>query len=159
MSFDLRMAVLSQGGALSAVQQTQELLACNETTAAYGLQLTPQQAQALLDTRSAALRKTGRVELGGSILQKVVLTFCDSPYLMQESYEETLHQLVDAFYYFKNETEDRVGDDALLRYMKQAFDGPCRGSLELLTGTALPDMARKLRAKAARPLTEEGRHD
>ena len=42
---------------------------------------------------------------------------------------------------------------------KRAFDGPCRGSLELLTGTELPDMARKLRAKAARPLTEEGRHD
>ncbi len=159
MNFDLRMAVLSQGGALSAAQQTQDVLSCNETTAAYGLQLTPQQARALLDTRSAALRKTGRVELGGSILQKVVLTFCDSPYLTQESYEETLHQLVDAFYHFKNETEDRVGDDALLRYMKQAFDGPCRGSLELLTGTVLPDMARKLRAKAVRPLTEEGRHD
>ena len=111
MSFDLRMAVLSQGGALSSAQQTRELLACNDTTAAYGLRLTPQQAQALLNTRSAALRKTGRVELGGSILQKVVLTFCDSPYLTQESYEETLHQLVDAFYYFKNETEDRVGEE------------------------------------------------
>lgn len=159
MSFDLRMAVFSQGGALSAAQQTRELLACNDTTAAYGLQLTPQQAQALLDTRSAALRKTGRVELGGSILQKVVLTFCDSPYLTQEGYEETLYQLVDAFYYVKNETEDRVGDDALLRYMKRAFDGPCRGSLELLTGTVLPDMARKLRASAAHPLTGEGRHD
>ena len=158
MSFDLRMAVLSQSGVLSATQQTQELLACNDTTAAYGLQLTTRQAQALLDTRSAALRKTGRVELGGSILKKVVLTFCDSPYLTQESYEETLHQLVDAFYYFKNETEDRVGDDALLRYMKQAFDGSCRGSMELLTGTALPEMARKLRG-AARPLTEEVRHD
>ena len=75
MSFDLRMAVLSQGGALSAARQARELLACNDTTA-YGLRLTPQQAQALLNTRSAALRKTGRVELGGSILQKVVLTFC-----------------------------------------------------------------------------------
>ena len=159
MSFDLRMAVLSQGGALSAARQARELLACNDTTAAYGLRLTPQQAQALLNTRSAALRKTGRVELGGSILQKVVLTFCDSPYLMQESYEETLHQLVDAFYHFKNETEDRVGDDALLQYMKRAFDGPCRGSIDLLTGTVLPDMARALRAKAARPLTQEARHD
>ena len=86
MSFDLRMAVLSQSGALSAARQARELLACNDTTAAYGLRLTPQQAQALLNTRSAALRKTGRVELGGSILQKVVLTFCESPYLMQESY-------------------------------------------------------------------------
>ena len=149
MTFDLRMAVFS-GGRLTAAQQAQELLSCNDDTAAYGLRLTPQQAQALLDTRSAALRKTGRVELGGTILRRMILTFCDSPYLTPENYEETLHQLADAFYYFKSETQDRVGDDALLRYMKQSFDGPCHGSLELLTGTALPDMARRLRAGGGR---------
>ena len=145
MSFDLRLTLLS-GGELTAAAQTREILACNDDTAAYGLQLTPQQARALLETRSAALRKTGRVELGGTILRRMILTFCDSPYLTPENYEETLHQLADTFYYFKSETQDRVGDDALLRYMKQSFDGPCHGSLELLTGTALPDMARRLRA-------------
>ena len=41
------------------------LLECNAATAVYGLQLTPALARALLDTRSGALRKTGRVELGG----------------------------------------------------------------------------------------------
>ena len=145
MSFDLRLTLLS-GGELTAAAQTREILACNDDTAAYGLQLTPQQARALLETRSAALRKTGRVELGGTILRRMILTFCDSPYLTPENYEETLHQLADVFYYFKSETQDRVGDDALLRYMKQSFDGPCHGSLELLTGTALLDMARRLRA-------------
>ena len=149
MSFDLRLTLLS-GGELTAAAQTRELLSCNDDTAAYGLQLTPQQARALLETRSAALRKTGRVELGGTILRRLILTFCDSPYLTPENYEETLHQLADAFYYFKSETQDRVGDDALLRYMKQSFDGPCHGSLELLTGTALPDMARRLRAGGSR---------
>ena len=143
MSFDLRMAALSQGGALSAARQARELLACNDTTAAYGLRLTPQQAQALLDTRSAALRKTGRVELGGSILQKVVLTFCESPYLMQESYEETLHQLVDAFYYFKNECRDRLTDREVLDGMKRLFDGVAQGATEYLAGVpveALTDL-------------------
>ena len=149
MSFDLRLTLLS-GSELTAAAQTREILACNDDTAAYGLQLTPQQARALLETRSAALRKTGRVELGGTILRRMILTFCDSPYLTPENYEETLHQLADAFYYFKSETQDRVGDDALLRYMKQSFDGPCHGSLELLTGTALPDMARRLRAGGGR---------
>ena len=143
MSFDLRMAVLSQGGALSSAQQTRELLDCNDTTAAYGLRLTPQQAQALLNTRSAALRKTGRVELGGSILQKVVLTFCESPYLTQDSYEETLHQLVDAFYYFKNECRDRLTDREVLDGMKRLFDGVAQGATEYLAGVpveALTDL-------------------
>lgn len=149
MSFDLRLTLLS-GGELTAAAQTREILACNDDTAAYGLQLTPRQAQALLETRSAALRKTDRVELGGTILRRMILTFCDSPYLTPENYEETLHQLADAFYYFKSETQDRVGDEALLRYMKQSFDGPCHGSMELLTGTALPDMARRLRAGGGR---------
>ena len=146
MSFDLRMAVLSQSGALSAARQARELLACNDTTSTYGLRLTPQQAQALLNTRSAALRKTGRVELGGSILQKVVLTFCESPYLMQESYEETLHQLVDAFYYFKNECRDRLSDREVLDGMKRLFDGVAQGATEHLAGVpveALTDLDRK----------------
>ena len=72
MTFDLRMAVFS-GGRLTAAQQAQELLSCNDDTAAYGLRLTPQQAQALLDTRSAALQNTGRVELGGTILRRMIL--------------------------------------------------------------------------------------
>ena len=131
------------------------LLECNAATAAYGLQLTPAQAQALLDTRSGALRKTGRVELGGGILEQLILTFCDSPYLTRDNYEETLHTLVNLFYHFKNETEDRVGDAALLTYMKRAFDGQCRGSLELLAGTALPEMARKLRERCASPLPRQ----
>ena len=133
----------------------ESLLECNAATAAYGLQLTPAQAQALLDTRSGALRKTGRVELGGGILEQLILTFCDSPYLTRDNYEETLHTLVNLFYHFKNETEDRVGDTALLTYMKRAFDGQCRGSLELLAGTALPEMARKLRERCASPLPRQ----
>lgn len=146
MSFDLRLALFS-GGELTAAGQVQELLACNGDTAADGLRLTPRQAQALLETRSAALRKTGRVELGGTILRRLILTFQDSPYLTADNYAETLCELTDAFYHFKSETQDRLGDDPLLQYMKQSFDGPCRGSVELLTGTALPEMARRLRAR------------
>ena len=62
---------------------------------------------------------------------------------------------MNLFYHFKNETEDRVGDTALLTYMKRAFDGQCRGSLELLAGTALPEMARKLRERCASPLPRQ----
>ena len=65
MAFDLGLTLFTEGGALTQARQVESLLACNAATASYGLQLTPAQAQALLDTRSGALRKTGRVELGG----------------------------------------------------------------------------------------------
>ena len=155
MAFDLGLTLFTEGGTLTQARQVESLLECNAATASYGLQLTPAQAQALLDTRSGALRKTGRVELSGGILEQLILTFCDSPYLTRDNYEETLHTLVDLFYHFKNETEDRVGDAALLTYMKRAFDGQCRGSLELLAGTALPEMARKLRERCASPLPRQ----
>lgn len=44
MSFDLRMAVLSQSGALSAARQARELLACNDTTAGLRPAINAQQA-------------------------------------------------------------------------------------------------------------------
>ena len=65
MAFDLGLTLFTEGGALTQAKQMEALLECNAATAAYGLQLTPAQVQALLDTRSGALRKTGRVELGG----------------------------------------------------------------------------------------------
>ena len=157
-TFDM-MPFLADSTGLMQKKQADALLERNGETSAHGLRLTPRQALALAQTQTETLRKTGRIELGDGIAPKLAAAFCDSPYVTKENYEETLHELIELFYGFKNETYDMVGDDALIGYMKRAFDGECRGSLELLTGTALPDVARKLRAKAARPLTEEGRHD
>ena len=61
MAFDLGLTLFTEGGTLTQARQVEALLECNAATASYGLQLTPAQAQALLDTRSGALRKTGRV--------------------------------------------------------------------------------------------------
>jgi len=40
---------------------------------------------------------------------------------------------------------DLIGDDELIRFMKDSFDGVCNGSLELLAGKELYRMARNLR--------------
>ena len=83
-------------------RQTERLLACNGDTAAYGLRLTPQQAQALEQTRQTALRETGRIELDGGMTDKLIRAFCSSPYVTQETWEETLHALLALFYAVKN---------------------------------------------------------
>lgn len=143
------------GGAALQNQQTDAILACNEKTAAHGLLLTPQQAEALAITQADTLQKTGRIEFGGGVAQKLILAFCDSPFLLPDEYEDTLHALIELFYSFKNETCDRIGDDALIACMRAEFDGACRGSLDLLVSSALPALARRVKARRTAPEAAE----
>ena len=132
---------------LSAAQsdeQTKLILAQNRFTASHGLSLTPSQALSLEKTRIQALEKNGRVELSRGITDKIIRKFCDSLYISRDNYEEVLHELIEIFYSFKNDTLDRVSDERLLDYMKNSFDGECRGSLELLAGDALVSLVKKL---------------
>jgi hypothetical protein len=46
----------------------------------------------------------------------------------------------------KNETEDRIGDDELVKMMKEYFETSCEGSLELLRGR-LTEFAEDFRRK------------
>ena len=147
MAFDL-IGFQSGGMTRYAVQN---IVKCNDFTEQYGLVLTQRQAAALQETRMAALQKSGRVELGGGVVEKLIYAFCDSPYLTKESYESVLHTLTEVFYYYKNEMLDRVTDDELIRLMRKYFDR--YGSTEWLIGTALERMAQNIRA--GRPIEED----
>ena len=56
------------GGALAERRTADRLLACNDVTMSYGLALTEQQALALAQTRTDALRETRRIEWGDGIV-------------------------------------------------------------------------------------------
>lgn len=121
------------------------LARCNETTERYGLSLTAAEAGDLLMSRSQSLRDAGRVEFGEGILPKLILAFCDSPYITQEDYAETLSGLQDCFYYYKSASEERFGDDDLLSMMRAAFDGEAEGSVEFLAETTMDELCRSTR--------------
>lgn len=144
MREDITNGALGLFGAAATPQLADELLSSNAETAEYGLTLTAQEALMLAQTRAEALKAANRVELGGGAARAIISAFCDSPYITQEDYAETLQGLIELFYDFKNDTYDRVSDEALIRCMKHAFDGECRGSLELLADEALPELARRL---------------
>lgn len=131
--------------ALQKAGMTAELLECNEFTLEYGLRLSETQIKAIVEKRFEALKNTGRVEFGRGIMKKLIAEFCDSPYITQQNYEETITELQDSFYYFKNESMDRLSDDELIAYMKRYFDGVCQGSLEYLSGTSLEELCRGIR--------------
>lgn len=130
---------------MQKAQTIAELRECNDLTLPYGLFLSEQQIQTLAQRRFAALKDTGRVEFGQGILKKLVAQFCDSPYLTKKNYEDTILELQDSFYYFKNESMDLISDDELIEYMKKVFDGKAQGSLDYLNGISLEDLCRTAR--------------
>lgn len=122
------------------------LVSCNEKTEKFGLALTEDEAARLVVCRNQTLKKYQRVELGKGILDKLIFTFCDSQYINQSTYLETLEQLQNIFYEFKNECEDEITDEELLHFMREQFDHICFGSTEYLESTCLPRFAAAIRA-------------
>lgn len=126
--------------------QLQTLLDCNSTTAGYGLTLTAEDAELLLAARADSLQEQQRVEFSGGILPQLIQAFCDSVYIHQDTYVQTLSDLQELFYIYKNEALDLLTDEELLNFMREQFDGVCYGSLEYLSGTCLERFAYAIRA-------------
>ena len=122
-----------------------ELDAINNVAGSFGLSLTGEQMIRLTERRFQALSSYRRIEFGEGVLQKLVHSFCDSPYIMQRNFEETLGELQDIFYYFKNEMENTISDDELIEAIKAVFDGKAQGSLEFLAGLELEYLYRIVR--------------
>ena len=122
-----------------------EIIKCNEITSRYGLKLSDSQAKELVETRTEALRTNGRIEFSGGSINKLIVEFCDSPFLSQFNYAETMNELIETFYYFKNETLDELSDDELISLMKKYFDHNCQGSIELLQNRELETLAHNIR--------------
>lgn len=132
-------------------QQKQELaqvLECNSYTTKFGLSLSGEEAKELLKARISSLKRQERVEFNGGILPKLIFGFCDSPYVYQDNYVETLERLQEIFYLYKNECMDELNDDELLQYMLHHFNGDCQGSLDYLEETCLDELAKKVRDRS-----------
>lgn len=135
-----------------------EIVKCNRLTENFGLVLTEEEAVELVETRTLSLKNTGRIEFGSGIIDKIVKEFCGSPYISMHNYVETLHELVEIFYYYKNETLDLLSDDELIKFMYKDFDNVCQGSLELLN-RELDKMAHNLQYGLPMYFSEEDELD
>lgn len=129
---------------------------CNEYTSKYGLVLSDNQISNLLERRKETLKETGRIEFREGIVDKLIKEFCDSPYINKENYAETLYELIEIFYEYKNETMEIIADDELIEFMKKSFDGICQGDLEYLSGTVMYRMRENLLSGKPIDYIEEG---
>ena len=63
-----------------------KILSFNTYSSRYGLTLSEEEAHMLQISRNDSLRELRRIETGEGILPKIIYTFCDSPYLEQDTY-------------------------------------------------------------------------
>ena len=126
-------------------KQAAAVKAANDYTQKFGLVLREEETSLLFAERREVLKKQQRVEFGEGILPILIFAFCDSPYIYQENYAETLGRLQEIFYFYKNESLDEFTDDELIEAMKELFDGTCQGSLDYLEDTGLERLARNAR--------------
>lgn len=118
---------------LQTVQAKEELQKCNQISEKFGLSLSEEQMQLVIQNRFEVLKSTGRIEFGKGVVEKLVYEFCDSPYIEQEEYADVLMELQELFYLLKKETLEQLTDDELIGAMGLVFDAS-GGSMEHLRG-------------------------
>ena len=144
---------------LQRQNQLAKVLETNQRAERYGLTLSEEEAGLILEERGRALKEQKRVEFGEGILPKIIDEFCDSAYLDQEHYVETLIRLQDIFYLYKNEMMDEITDDELLHFMKEQYEEICFGDLEYLESTCLSNFAQAIRAGYSGFRASDGRNE
>lgn len=126
-------------------KQINDLVACNNYTTQFGIRLSEKDAMELIQERRENLIRQERIEFGNGIITKLIFAFCDSSYIYQDNFVDTIQRLQEIFYQYKNESLDELTDDELIEYMKKQFDGICQGDLDYLENTVLEVFARKIR--------------
>lgn len=135
----------SNTGLTNTQEQVNALVNTNSYTQKFGVRLTQEEAKELVVSRKENLIEQGRIEFGEGVLTKLIFAFCDSPYIYQDNYVESIERLQEIFYLYKNESLDEVTDDELIDFMKNQFEGKCQGSLDYLEDTSLEEYARWIR--------------
>lgn len=140
-----RIDIVRMYNQLQFQSEKEEIRACNDVASQFGLVLTENDINELIGSRVLACKNIGRIEFGNGILPQMIYAFCDSPYLDQDNYVNTLVQLQEAFYYYKSEAEERFTDEEIVDFMVRTFHGRAQGSLEYLIETSLADLCRYAR--------------
>ncbi len=151
------LPILGSQNQLMKETYSNKLLELNEKTKAYGLILTKEDAKHVIEARTQTLNSYERIELGLNATQKIVELFSASPYVNSKNYVSIITEIQEIFYYFKNETNEKVSDDDLINIIHKYFDMECAGSIQLLKGK-MEEYAKKTRMEQMnQELLDEGK--
>lgn len=125
-------------------KEVMKIINCNEFLHKYNLDLSQKDVEGIIEKRKESLKQFGRIEFDNWVVEKIIKEFCDSQYISKENFINTIYELIDIFYFYKNETNDLVSDDELIKFMKKYYDNFAHGDLEYLSNTILEKMKRNI---------------
>ena len=121
----------------------EQLVDLNAKANNYGLVITESVAGEIAIFRSKALAENERVELKSDAAARLTSAFLESRYINQEDFSETMGEIINLFYYIKNEIDNRLSDDDLISEMLKVFVETCFGSLEIMQSKGLEKILRE----------------
>ena len=113
-------------------KEISKIIECNEFLEKYGLKITPEDVKVIVEKRNEALKKSGRIETSNEIVSRLIKEFCDSSYISNENFLETINELIEAFYYYKTETKNKISDEELIKFMREHYEKTVNGDISYL---------------------------
>lgn len=118
------------------------ILNYNEKLSQHGLILSEKQALEIARSRSDSLVSNGRIDFDCSVTEKLIGAFSDSSFLDQDSFASAICQFTDIFYFFKNETLDKIDDNMLVNIIKDTFENECGGDIDFVFDVLMEKLTR-----------------
>ena len=70
-------------------QWMKQIQETNQYTSKYGLQLSEEDTEVLIEEKNHTLKAERRVEFGQSVIPQIIYIFCDSAFISQDNYLDT----------------------------------------------------------------------
>ncbi len=132
-----------QSGSITEVEKryvAKELMLLGDKTARYGITLSEKDCVDIAECRFESLKENERIEVGLGATQRIIEEFCDSGYVSQSNFRETVEGLLECFYMIKTETDDRVSDDEALEFLKYLFETEAGGDVSKIYDSVALDV-------------------
>ena len=107
-------------------KETDQILENMQNNHKTGLLLTRKEVFQLCEKRDEVLVQCGRLELNGGIMEQLIDTFIDCPYITRDEFADVMEEVIEVFYTMKNECSDLIDDQHLMNYMRKQLD-ECHG--------------------------------
>ena len=109
--------------------QKNEILNLNERSQEYGLILTPDDVDNIVKSRNHTLNSYGRIDLNMDVTKEIMEILYKSQFTDKDDYVEMINDLVEIFYFLKNETFDEISDKEIIEIIGEFYE-ETRGRLD-----------------------------
>lgn len=111
---------------LENIELEEKILYLDENTKNKNFNLTKIDIKTLIITKNNTLKSLKRMEIGESIILKIIEKLYTSPYLDNSNYLETLTEFIQIFYYYQQElssylTDLEILDKLILEFNDKGF--------------------------------------